>query len=193
MVCGARNKIGINPGKDQPTSQAGQIVKERAKQKGIRLLDDVHGLSVFPEDLPVRFISLRARLLVEQPADRFVDAFRRAFEPPPKLSRKQTLALELYAGWVRDGERKLPDSHLRATQRLFAVVEWLYHALQEREMDAHTLREGLQGHIAALGGGDSSAASLIADEIRGDPEVRYLLRRRLGEKGVEVACRWLQG
>jgi hypothetical protein len=46
--------------------------------------------------------------------------------------------------------------------------------------------------VAVLSQGGPSAAQLIAVEIRRDAEIGYLLRCRLGEQGVDVACRWLQ-
>lgn len=97
MICGARRRIGIDVGKDQATSGAGKIVREHAKEAGILLLNDVHGLSVFPEELPVRFASLSARAVIEESTERFVQDFRQAFEFAPDLSNKQMLALELYA------------------------------------------------------------------------------------------------
>jgi hypothetical protein len=121
-----------------------------------------------------------------------LDLAHRSEKSRPLFQRLNQVALDLYAGWVREGNRMLPDSHLRATQRLFAVVEWLYHALQEPALSVDDLRQGLRGHIAALGQGSPPVADLIADEIQGDPEVRYLLRGRLGEDGVEVVCGWLE-
>jgi hypothetical protein len=38
----------------------------------------------------------------------------------------------------------------------------------------------------------SLIADLIADEIKKDTEVHYLLRRRLGRDGVSTVCSWLQ-
>ena len=97
MLCGARLRTGFDVGKDKATSGVGKVVKERAREMGIRLLDDVHGLSVFPEDMPVRFISARARLTVSRPPTRFVEEFRKAYEMSPEFSDKQSLAVELYS------------------------------------------------------------------------------------------------
>jgi hypothetical protein len=104
------------------------------------------------------------------------------------------VALDLYAGWVQDGDRALPDSHLKATQRLYAVIEWLYHALQDEAMDEGALQAGLQAHITALARGDAprAVAALIVDALDRDAEVRYLLQSRLGEDGVERAKQWLE-
>ena len=103
------------------------------------------------------------------------------------------MALDLYAGWVQDGDRALPESHLKATQRLYAVVEWLYHALHEETVSEDALRAGLLAHVAALARDDDPRvlSALIADALDRDPEVRYLLCRRLGEAGADTAREWL--
>jgi hypothetical protein len=105
------------------------------------------------------------------------------------------MALDLYAGWIRDvgpRPRRLPASHLRPAQRLLAAVEWLYHALQDPRQPPESLRAEFQSLVAVLSEGGQDAAALIAAEIEKDDEVGYLLRCRLGEEGVDVACRWLR-
>jgi hypothetical protein len=107
--------------------------------------------------------------------------------------RLNKAALDLYASWVHDIGRKLPDSVLKATQRLLSAVEWLSHALQDGELDDEALRSGLQAHIAVLSRGQQShdVAALIWDEIQRDAEMRYLVRRRLGAQGLDTVHRWL--
>ena len=55
LLCGARLRMGFDVGKDRATSGFGKSVRERARKMGVLLLNDVHGLSVFPKDMPVRF------------------------------------------------------------------------------------------------------------------------------------------
>jgi hypothetical protein len=102
------------------------------------------------------------------------------------------VALDLYAGWIRDAESRLTEPHLKSAQRLFAAVEWLYHALQDARRTVEEIRAEFQALVAVLLQDGQGAAQLIAAEIRRDAEVGYLLRSRLGEGGVDVACRWLQ-
>ena len=110
-----------------------------------------------------------------------------------QYQRFNRLALEMYENWIQDLGRGLPDTPLKATQRLLSVVEWLFHALQDADVDEKQLRASLQAHVKALSAGDQplSVANLIAEEIRRDAEVDYLLRRRLGEAGVATLCSWL--
>ena len=104
------------------------------------------------------------------------------------------IARDLYETWIHNPGRGLPDTPLKATQRLVSVVEWLFHALQDESVDDDGLRTGLQAHVGVLSEGSSSlsVADLIADEIAADAELRYLLCHRLGDEGVSVACGWLR-
>jgi hypothetical protein len=118
-------------------------------------------------------------------------------ERQAQYRRLNQIALDLYKTWIHNLGRGLPDTPLKATQRLLSVVEWLFHALQTEGQDKigdATLRSELEGHIEVLAEGSQRplVADLIADEIKRDARVCYLLRQRLGADGVSVACGWLQ-
>lgn len=115
-------------------------------------------------------------------------------EGQAQYRRLNKVALDLYAGWIRNLGQGLPDTHLKATQRLLSVVEWLFHALQDEDTSEGELRAGLREHVRVLSerGQTLSVAELIAGEIRDDIEVCYLLRHRLGGEGVSIVCSWLQ-
>jgi hypothetical protein len=129
--------------------------------------------------------------------DRFVrrifalDLAHRSAESRALFQRLNEVALKLYAGWIRDAGPRLPETHLKSTQRLFATVEWLYHALQSPSPTMDALRASFRALVAVLSSGDQAVAALIAAEVRQDDELCYLLRDRLGEGGVDAACRWL--
>jgi len=74
-----------------------------------------------------------------------------------------------------------------------SVLEWLFHALQDEDLDAPTLCTELRGHVRALSAGSEQppVADLIVDEVRKDDEVCYLLRHRLADDGVSDLCGWL--
>jgi hypothetical protein len=122
-----------------------------------------------------------------------LDMAHRSPESRVQYQRFNRLALEMYESWIQDLGRGLPDTPLKATQRLLSVVEWLFHALQDADVDEERLRSSLQAHVKILSTGDQplAVANLIADEIRRDAEVDYLLRHRLGEDGFATLCRWL--
>ncbi len=129
------------------------------------------------------------------PLMRRILALNMAYEAEDQFRRLNEIALELYGGWIHNLGQGLPDTPLKATQRLLSIVEWLFHALCEENMEQNKLCSGLQGHIDALSAIDNpslSVADLITDEIRRDTEVCYLLRHRLGDDGVSVACGWMQ-
>ena len=122
-------------------------------------------------------------------------------ESRAQYRRLNKIALDLYGSWIHNLGQGLPDTPLKATQRLLSVVEWLFHALQDEELTPSTgslgrcgLRLGLQEHIRVLSEGSQPpfVADLIAGEIRKDAELCYLLRHRLGDDGVSIVCNWLQ-
>ncbi len=107
--------------------------------------------------------------------------------------RLNALALDLYAGWIHNLGQGLPDTPLKAMQRLLSVIEWLFHALQDKELGDAELGLELERHIGALSKDDGpSLARLIMEEVQQDAEVHYLLRRRLGQDGLSTVRRWLQ-
>ncbi len=103
-----------------------------------------------------------------------------------RYARLNALALDLYSGWI--GGRGLADSHLKSAQQLYSVVEWLFHALQDQAMGTDVLCQTLRAHIQTLAGETGSVADLIADQIRQDAEICYLIRQRLGDAGVQTVC-----
>ena len=114
-------------------------------------------------------------------------------ESRAQYHRLNKIALDLYRNWIHNLGQGLPDAPLKAAQRLLSVVEWLFHALQDEDMDEDGLRTGLQEHVRVLPEGSQppSVADLIADEIKQDAELCYLLRHRLGDDGVFTVCNWL--
>jgi hypothetical protein len=104
--------------------------------------------------------------------------------------RLNEIALDLYRGWIHSVGTDL----FKSAQRLFSIVEWLFHALQDERIDEHTLRAELLAHVQKLSGGGQpfSIRELVLKEIERDIEVRYLLRRRLGIQDISTIDGWLQ-
>jgi hypothetical protein len=171
MVCGASCRIGIDVGQDKATSHVGKIVRDSYKEAGIRLLDDVHGLSVFPEDLPVRFFSMSGTVILGHPGEGFVSRFREAFQSAPELSDRQTLSLQLYAA-------SKFEASLRA--RFVTLVSGV-EALAERELEDPQIVDQVNRLIQAT-----------RQEL--EPPARHLLASRLGELrywSISRACKEL--
>lgn len=96
LIACASLRIGIDPGKDEALSGSGKPLRQRAKERGSNLLDDVHGLATYKDDKPVFFGVFRARVILSTPVDTFLKTVADAHRHNPKLSPKQSLALELY-------------------------------------------------------------------------------------------------
>ena len=96
LILGAKFRLGIDVGKDERKGGVSKFIKEEAKKAGRIILDDIHGLMTYSEELPVNVISLSASGILSMSPKIFIDEFIRIFSLNPELSEKQTLALELY-------------------------------------------------------------------------------------------------
>jgi hypothetical protein len=124
-----------------------------------------------------------------------LDMAHRSSESRAQHQRLNQRALELYAAWIQNLGQELPETPLKAAQRLLSAVEWLFHALQVTALDQDWLRAGLKGHIEILSTSEEtiSVAELIVDEIRRDEELCYLARQHLGAGGFDTLCSWMKG
>lgn len=72
-VSSVATRLGVDPGRDLPTSGVGQIVRQAAKdQFGIHLRDNVHGLDVFPDNPNTAIIAFHGTGSVLAGADEFL-------------------------------------------------------------------------------------------------------------------------
>ena len=90
-------QIGFDLGKDVATSSADKVVKEQRLQEGVRLLDDVHGLCVYDEDLDVRVLRMKGAGTVIAPPAQLLTEWQRQYQENPVLTPREVLALELYS------------------------------------------------------------------------------------------------
>jgi hypothetical protein len=58
-----------------------------------------------------------------------LDMAHRSVESRAQYHRLNKIAIALYRKWIHNLGHGLPDTVLKATQRLLSVVEWLFHAL----------------------------------------------------------------
>lgn len=96
IFCATQLQIGIDCGKDKSRSAVAKFIKDRAKELGWLLLDNVHGLSVYQDDLPVRIFGANASLTTGKTSARFTEEFKKAYELSLNFSDKLLLAFELY-------------------------------------------------------------------------------------------------
>jgi len=96
LIVGTILRMGINPGKEELKGIVGQAIKLRAKEVGYNLLDDLHGLCVYDEKIPVSFASPKSHIIAGPKSKLFIDKLIEIYDCNYQLSEKQTLALELY-------------------------------------------------------------------------------------------------
>lgn len=97
LIAGAQLKMGVDVGKDRATSWVGKVLRDQAMEHGIRLLNDIHGLVVFPDDMPVNFARGSAKVTIGRPPEKFTEALIHGYELAPSLDQKIILALEMYS------------------------------------------------------------------------------------------------
>jgi len=95
-IVGASLKIGIDVGKDQAKEVAGKSFVDSARQIRQNLIDDIHGLCVYEENLPRLIHYGSSNWIVGISKDKFVQELTNTYIENPKLSEKQALAFELY-------------------------------------------------------------------------------------------------
>ncbi len=72
-VSSVANRLGVDPGRDLPTSGISQSVREAVKnQHGITLRDNVHGLDVFVDDPNTKIVTIEGRGSVLASANDFL-------------------------------------------------------------------------------------------------------------------------
>jgi hypothetical protein len=70
---------------------------DKAKEMGIELRGDPHGLVIYPDDPSIQFMSIQATAVVSSPIARFKERFNKYSEIGPPITDEQALGLELYS------------------------------------------------------------------------------------------------
>jgi hypothetical protein len=96
IVVGCDTKIGIDIGRDHCTSSISREAQSIASQTGIQLRNPVHGLDVYPEDLPVKHFEISATGNVFASFSDAPAKIKHQFAINVTLNDKHRLALELY-------------------------------------------------------------------------------------------------
>lgn len=98
MLTATRLNMGFDLGKDKASGGFSRVVKDSVREKtGISLLDDIHGLCVYDDSVPVKFTSITATLTISSSASRFIEAFKESHSQRLDLNDKELLAFELYS------------------------------------------------------------------------------------------------
>jgi len=76
-VCGAILKRGIDVGKEKTLMAAGQPLKEVFEKQGAQLINDVHGLSVYRDDIETKVLTGHApSITVSFRPEEFISSLR---------------------------------------------------------------------------------------------------------------------
>lgn len=97
----ARLHIGADFGERAPqggftTAGIEWLKNKKGLSPEVRVLNDVHGLMVFENDLSIKFVSIHAEPTVVKNKERFIQAVGLALDHSPTLSEQQRLAFDLF-------------------------------------------------------------------------------------------------
>jgi hypothetical protein len=98
VLCfGTKFRMGIDIGKDKATSFLGKVIKDEIlKTRGVRIIDDVHGISVHDEEYPVSCGSCSGTVLFNsRKIGFFLDELCKLISVPRTINEKTKLAMEL--------------------------------------------------------------------------------------------------
>ena len=182
LVSGAVLRIGIDAGKDIASARMSTHVKERIfEEHGVKIIDNVHGLSVYSEKDPVQTFSMSAVGLVS-PASAvdFLASISALTDLPRELTRKELLCLELYgASHYEKSDRARFLTLVLAIEALLVPAE---RHERVRELVDSFLEQTKRSDL------DSNEKSSITGSLRWlytdsiSNSLRELARKHLGEK-----------
>jgi hypothetical protein len=132
MVCSSQLGMSVDLGEDKATYGVAKIIKDEAKKAGFMLLNDVHGLCIYPEDIPVTFSSVSGPKAKGSSTVTFIREFTKAYKLAEDINGKQSLAFELYSSskWTPSKKARLfllmnaleslvsPDEKARGTAQI---------------------------------------------------------------------------
>lgn len=178
IVCSSILQVGIDVGVEIRTNEVELCTPQALqdlilREEGTRLLDNVYGLSVYPEDNPICISFTSAFGIVGMPAEKFVNEFIKAYNlEPHKFTDKQLLAFELYS-W----------SHFESSSRAkFITLVTVIECLSHREKQT----QDIVSHIEKL-------IDVTKNELA-DSEEKFSTIERLGDlkrESISNACRKL--
>jgi len=140
-LCGAMLRHGIDVGKEKTLSWASRPLIEIFEEQGAQLINDVHGLTVYSDDIETKLITgFPLRITVSSQPEQFVSALETAYNLSPELGEKEKIAFDLY------NSSFFETSKNARFLTLISVVETLSEPDQEKQ-DVIELIDELITHL----------------------------------------------
>ena len=146
-LCGAMLRHGIDVGKEKALSWASRPLIEIFEEQGAQLINDVHGLTVYSDDIETKMITgFPLRITVSSQTEQFISALETAYNLLPELGEKEKIAFDLY------NSSFFETSNNARFLTLISVVETLSEPDKEKQ-DVIELIDELITHLkeSALG------------------------------------------
>lgn len=139
LLSGIKLRMGLDAGRDKARSWLGISVKDMMlKEHGVRIIDDIHGLSVYSEEYPI-LTGSASGVVIFSPidAENFTSMLSVLYQRMPEISDKVRLSLELYAA-----------SHFEKSDRArFITLVLAIEALLEPKKRKNSAKEVVDGLI----------------------------------------------
>jgi hypothetical protein len=168
--------IGADFGDRAPKGVATEAGLEMLEQEvGQRVINDVHGVSVFECDPEPRFVRIEAAGVVGKPADRVTAAIALALERQVEMSPGERLSYDLFAASSREFS---VDARF---VMLMMALETLIHC----DPRAESVRQHVKSLITSTRRSDLPKAE--KDSIVGN--LNWLLNESIGQAGKKLASK----
>ncbi len=97
LCFGAKHRMGIDAGKDKASGGFTSFMKEKIlSENGLRVIDDVHGVTAYSEDIPTSCVTVSAtELLRPRGREFFADEICTILSEPRCVNSKTKLSMEL--------------------------------------------------------------------------------------------------
>lgn len=174
IVALARVRVGADFGHRAPKSWISEHGLKRYEEEiGQRVLNDIHGLTVFPSNPKPRFASFNAQVTIGVSPDAFMTAFKQAIALQPKITDRDLLAYTLFnASFFQ------PTADSRFLLLVMAVEALLEPALRSKDA---------QEHVSSLI--EQTKSSLLTPEEKNSilGSLRWLHRESINQTGKSLA------
>ena len=161
---------GFDVGDRPSTLSFGKVVLDQAREMGFELRGDAHGLTVYPDDIDVRFASMKAEAVVSSPLEKFVDGFTEDYERGFATADRASLGLELYG---------LSYFESSARARFITLITAIESSVKPTRRSAEAQR-----HVEAL-----IKATQASELLKDDSRMLVAALGNLKNESIAAACR----